>query len=332
MEHEAKMKGMKFRSPSEDSFSPEPPPALKLTGVTKHFGQTCALDDVNLTIRQGEIFALLGPNGAGKTTLISIVAGLIRPASGKVEVFGYDLKRDPMKVRAAIGLVPQEINYDPFFTVNEVLRFMMGYFGVRPDQDRIDSLLKAFDLLEKKQSNTRTLSGGMKRRLLIAKALVHDPPLVFLDEPTAGVDVELREELWKYIRGLREKGTTIVLTTHYIHEAERLADRIGILDKGRLIRIGSREDLLQEFGEQVLIFELERPVEKLPPHLADLGVVQQENGKRLVYRYQNGNGRLDELMDVIRSSGISVRQIRDRHTHLEEVFLKILGREGGWLQ
>ncbi len=305
------------------------PPALRLAGVTKYFGALCALDHVDLTVRQGEIFALLGPNGAGKTTLISIVAGLVRPTAGSVEVFGYDLKKHPMKVRASIGLVPQEINYDPFFSVNEVLRFMMGYFGLRPDQRRIDSILKAFDLMEKKHSNTRALSGGMKRRLLIAKALVYDPPLVFLDEPTAGVDVELREELWKYILGLKQKGTTIVLTTHYIHEAERLSDRIGVLDKGRLIRVGSRDDLLEEFGEQVLLFELERPVERLPPALADLGVARQPDGQHLVYRYRNGNGRLNEVMDLIRSSGLSVREIRDRHTQLEEVFLKILGRGGG---
>lgn len=323
------------RNRQPDSKPVGPPrevPALRLVGVTKSFGDLCALNRIDLTVRQGEIFALLGPNGAGKTTLISIVAGLVRPTAGSVEVFGYDLKKHPMRVRASIGLVPQEINYDPFFTVNEVLRFMMGYFGLRPDQKRIDSILEAFDLVEKKHSNTRALSGGMKRRLLIAKALVYDPPLVFLDEPTAGVDVELREELWKYILGLKKRGTTIVLTTHYIHEAERLSDRIGVLDKGRLIRVGSREDLLEEFGEQVLLFELERPVERLPPALAALGVSRHADGRHLVYRYRNSSGRLNEVMDLIRSSGLSVREIRDRHTQLEEVFLKILGRGGGLAQ
>ncbi|MEW6441468.1 MAG: ABC transporter ATP-binding protein [bacterium] len=308
-----------------------PRTALEISGLTKDFGRIRALDGVDLTIRPGEIFALLGPNGAGKTTLISIVAGVVRASSGSVKVFGHDLKREPMKVRASIGLVPQETNYDPFFNVNEVLRFMMGYFGLRPDQARIDAILEAFGLMDKKHSNTRALSGGMKRRLLIAKALIHDPPLVFLDEPTAGVDVELREELWKYIRRLRERGTTIVLTTHYIHEAERLADRIGILSQGRLIRIGARDDLLREFGEQVLVFELARPIRDVPPPLAELGVEPDDGGKRLIYRYRTGNGRLDELIDSIRDSGLSVQGIQDRHTQLEEVFLKILGREGGWL-
>jgi ABC-2 type transport system ATP-binding protein len=290
------------------------------------------LDRIDLTIQKGEIFALLGPNGAGKTTLISIIASLVRRSSGTVEVMGFDLDRDPLKVRACIGLVPQELNYDPFFNVNEVLRFMMGYFGRRPEQSRIDALLTTFDLMDKKYTNTRELSGGMKRRLLIAKALIHDPPLVFLDEPTAGVDVELREELWRYIKGLRDRGTTIVLTTHYLREAERLADRIGILDKGKLLRIGTREELLREFGEQVLIFDVDKPLDPLPLRLKALGVEQENGGRRLVYRYQDGNGRLDELLDFIRNSGISVLQIQDRHTHLEDVFLKLLGRQTWWFQ
>lgn len=305
---------------------------LRVTGVTKYFRDLCALDSIDLSIRRGEIFALLGPNGAGKTTLISIVAGLVRRSSGTVEVMGFDLDKSPLKVRASLGLVPQELNYDPFFTVNEILRFTMGYFGQRPDQRRIDEILEAFDLTDKKHTNTRELSGGMKRRLLIAKALVHNPPVVFLDEPTAGVDVELREELWRYIKRLKERGTTIVLTTHYLNEAERLADRIGILDKGRLLRTGTKEELLREFGEQVLVFDVDRAPEPFPRSLEALGVEKDNGGTRLIYRYQGSDGRLDEVIDSIRSAGISVRHIEDRHTNLEEVFLKLLGRETGWFQ
>jgi len=306
------------------------PPVLRLCGVTKHFGELCALDRIDLAIDKGEIFGLLGPNGAGKTTLISIIAGLVRRSSGSVEVMGYDLQRQPLQVRSCIGLVPQELNYDPFFNVNEVLRFSMGYFGRRPDQARIDELLAILDLQEKKHTNTRALSGGMKRRLMIAKALVHDPPLVFLDEPTAGVDVELREELWHYIGLLRGRGTTIVLTTHYMEEAERLADRIGILHRGKLVRTGTRDELLREFGEQVLVFEVDRPPSPLPPGLRSLGVEPGENGNRLVYRYQQGQGSgVNEVLAALALEGLSVRQIHDRHTRLEDVFLKIIGLQSG---
>ena len=299
---------------------------LNISGVSKYFGKFCALDRIDLVVKKGEIFALLGPNGAGKTTLISIVAGLVRRSSGTVEVLGHDLGRHPLKVRASLGVVPQELAYDPFFTVNEILRFTMGYFGLQPNTERIDMLLKTFDLTDKKHSNTRALSGGMKRRLMIAKALVHDPPLVFLDEPTAGVDVELREELWKYVNRLREKGTTIVLTTHYMEEAERLADRIGILSEGRLIRSGTRDDLMHEFGRQVLVLHVDRPAGDLSSRLKELGVKTENGGTRFVFQYQENEGRLNELLEALSAEGIRVRHIQDRHTHLEDVFLKILGR------
>ncbi len=305
------------------------PAVLQITGVSKYFGDLCALDGIDLTIKRGEIFALLGPNGAGKTTLISIVAGLVRRTSGRVEVLGFDQDKHPLKVRACIGLVPQELNYDPFFSVNEILRFSMGYFGLRPDQQHIDALLHALDLMDKKHTNTRALSGGMKRRLLIAKALVHDPALIFLDEPTAGVDVELRDELWRYIHRLKKQGTTIVLTTHYMEEAERLADRIGVIDQGRLIRTGTREELLREFGEQILILDVDQAPQPLPSSLQNLGVERSRDGRQLTYRYRDWDSRLNELLDAIRAEGISVNNIRDRHTDLEDVFLKILGRESG---
>src|SRR5690349_11903085 len=209
-------------------------PALELQGLTKSYAALTALSDVTLSIRPGEIFALLGPNGAGKTTLIGAVCGLVKKTAGTIRIFGQDVDHDPVKPRYEVGLVPQEVNFDPFFTVAEVLRFQLGYYGRPRDDARVMEVLTALNLQGKADSATRALSGGMKRRLLIAKALVHRPRLVFLDEPTAGVDVELRRDLWTYVRKLASEGTTIVLTTHYLEEAEELADRVGVINEGRL--------------------------------------------------------------------------------------------------
>jgi len=232
-------------------------PVVTIRGVSKRFGALTALDRVDLDIRGGEIFALLGPNGAGKTTLISVVAGLLRASEGEVLVLGKDVVRDYRFTRSAIGLVPQEINFDPFFTVEEALRIQAGYFDVRLSDERLTEILDALDLGAKRKSNSRTLSGGMKRRLLIGKALVHDPRVLFLDEPTAGVDVELRRSLWRYVRSLRDRGKTIVLTTHYLEEAEALADRVGVIDRGRLLVVEEKEALLRRHGggslEQVFL-------------------------------------------------------------------------------
>jgi len=219
-----------------------------LRGVEKRFGAFQALAGVDLDIERGEIFALLGPNGAGKTTLISIVAGLLRASAGTVTVLGRDVVKDYQFTRRAIGLVPQEINFDPFFTVEETLRIQAGYFGIRLSEARLVELLSALDLTAKRSTNSRALSGGMKRRLLIGKALVHEPRVLFLDEPTAGVDVELRRALWRYVRTLRERGTTIVLTTHYLEEAEELADRVGVIDDGRLVVVEEKRALLARHG------------------------------------------------------------------------------------
>ncbi len=223
-------------------------PVVSIRGVSKRFGTLVALDAVDLDILRGEIFALLGPNGAGKTTLISIVAGLTRATSGQIRVLGHDIAKEPRFARRAIGLVPQEINFDPFFTVEEALRIQAGYFDVRLSEERLTEILDALDLGAKRKANSRALSGGMKRRLLIGKALVHDPRVLFLDEPTAGVDVELRRSLWRYVRTLRDRGTTIVLTTHYLEEAEALADRVGVIDHGRLLVVEEKEALLRRHG------------------------------------------------------------------------------------
>jgi ABC-2 type transport system ATP-binding protein len=229
-----------------------PEAVVEIERVVKRFGALVAVDGVDLAVERGEILALLGPNGAGKTTLISIVAGLLRATEGRVRVLGRDVVRDYRFTRRAIGLVPQEVNFDPFFTVEEALRFQAGYFGVRLTEARLLEILAALDLSAKRRTNARALSGGMKRRLLIGKALVHEPPILFLDEPTAGVDVELRQALWRYVRQLRDRGTTIVLTTHYLEEAEELADRVGVIDRGRMVLLEEKARLLADNAGQRL--------------------------------------------------------------------------------
>ncbi|MEM9729752.1 MAG: ABC transporter ATP-binding protein [Myxococcota bacterium] len=228
------------------------PPVLRCSHVTKHYGSFTALEDLSLEVYEGEIFALLGPNGAGKSTLIHCITGMAKQSAGTIEVLGFDTIDDFRTTRRLVGLVPQEINYDPFFTPMESLMIQMGLMGVEPDRNRVEALLRTFALDDKRHAYTRTLSGGMKRRLLVAKSLVHQPRLLFLDEPTAGVDVELRRELWHEVEELRAAGTTIVLTTHYIEEAEQLADRIGIINKGELLLVEERESLLERHGGRSL--------------------------------------------------------------------------------
>lgn len=228
------------------------PPVLRCNHVTKRYGSFTAVNDLSLEVYEGEIFALLGPNGAGKSTLIHCITGMAKQTEGHIEVLGFDTIDDYRTTRRLVGLVPQEINYDPFFTPMESLMIQMGLMGVEPDRDRAESLLRTFALDDKRNAYTRTLSGGMKRRLLVAKSLVHQPRLLFLDEPTAGVDVELRRELWEEVEELRTAGTTIVLTTHYIEEAEQLADRIGIIHKGELLLVEERESLLQRHNGRSL--------------------------------------------------------------------------------
>ena len=241
-------------------------PVVEIRGVTKRYGAITALNGIDLDIRRGEIFALLGPNGAGKTTLISIIAGLVRATEGTVRVMGNDVVSNYRFTRRAVGLVPQEINFDPFFTIEETLRIQAGYFGVKLAEDRLTEILRALDLENKRHSSTRALSGGMKRRLLVGKALVHTPQVLFLDEPTAGVDVELRQSLWRYVRVLRERGTTIVLTTHYLEEAEALADRVGVVDKGRLLLVEEKNALMERYASKSLKVTLDSPLVALPAY------------------------------------------------------------------
>jgi ABC-2 type transport system ATP-binding protein len=223
-------------------------PAIRVVGVVKHFGAVCALDGIDLQIDQGEFFGLLGPNGAGKTTLISALAGLVRPDSGRLEVMGHDVQSDYRLARQMLGVVPQELVFDPFFTVRETLRLQSGFFGIRNNDAWIDEILDALDLTTKAGASMRILSGGMKRRVLVAQALVHKPPVIVLDEPTAGVDVELRQGLWRFIRRLNEQGHTIVLTTHYLEEAESECGRIAMMKAGRIVALDTTANLVERFG------------------------------------------------------------------------------------
>src|SRR5438270_8782259 len=257
-------------------------PAVRLRGATKRYGSFTALDRISLDIECGEVFALLGPNGAGKTTLISLVAGTALASEGTVEVLGHDVVRDYRFTRRAVGLVPQEINFDPFFTVEETLQFQAGYFGMRLSNERIEELLRNLSLLDKRHANARALSGGMRRRLLIAKALVHRPPVLFLDEPTAGVDVELRRELFTYVKRLAAEGTTIVLTTHYLEEAEELADRIGVIKNGQLLVVEDKQELIARYSKRTVRLALEKPVLELPPQLLRSGAALADGGSAVV--------------------------------------------------
>jgi ABC-2 type transport system ATP-binding protein len=299
-------------------------PVVAIRGLVKRYGDLAAVDGIDLEIRAGEIFALLGPNGAGKTTLISVVAGLVRATAGEVRVLGRDVVRDYRFTRRAIGLVPQEINFDPFFTVEETLRIQAGYFGVALPEARLVEILGALDLVPKRRTNSRALSGGMKRRLLIGKALVHEPRVLFLDEPTAGVDVELRRALWSYVRRLRDRGTTIVLTTHYLEEAEELADRVGVIDRGRLLVVEEKVALLARHGGRTLRAALARPVAALPPALAALGA-RLEAGGAAVAIESGPDGGLGEAARALAASGLPVQDVETTRTRLEDVFVRLVG-------
>ena len=301
---------------------------MRLRGVSKRYGDFTALDRVDLDVAQGEILALLGPNGAGKTTLISIVAGLTRASSGEAAVLGRDVVRDYRFTRRAVGLVPQEINFDPFFSVEETLRFQAGYFGVRLGADRLEEILEALELTGKRHANTRSLSGGMKRRLLIGKALVHEPRVLFLDEPTAGVDVRLRQQLWAYVRLLRERGTTIVLTTHYLEEAEELADRVAVIDRGRILLVEGKDRLLDRQGGKTLRISLTAPIAALPGPLAALGARLEDGGGSIDVDAPPG-GSFGPALAALAAAGLPVGDVETRRARLEDVFVSILGSEAG---
>ena len=304
-------------------MSTDDSPAVRLAGATKRYGSFTALDDVSLEIRRGEVFALLGPNGAGKTTLISLVAGTSRPSAGEVSVLGHDVQRDYQETRRAVGLVPQEINFDPFFTVEEALRFQAGYFGVALSEERLVEILTALGLADKQKANSRQLSGGMKRRLLIAKALVHRPPVLFLDEPTAGVDVELRRDLWSYVSRLRDEGTTVVLTTHYLEEAEQLADRIGVIKSGKLLLVEDKKQLIRRYGRRRVRLVLGERVETLPAAVARAGGTLEEGGRSVLLHPAPGDPIGFELR-ALAEAGARVEDFEAKEPRLEDVMLELL--------
>jgi len=308
------------------TLPPVPEPVVRLRSLTKRYGGFTALDRVDLDVSAGEILALLGPNGAGKTTLISIVAGIVRATSGEVRVLGRDVVADYRFTRRAIGLVPQEINFDPFFTVEETLRIQAGYFGVRLPDERLEEILEALDLGGKRHANTRSLSGGMKRRLLIGKALVHEPRVLFLDEPTAGVDVKLRQGLWAYVRRLQGRGTTIVLTTHYLEEAEELADRVAVIDKGRILLVEEKQRLLERQAGKTLRVTLTAPLAALPERLAALGARLEAGGGAFAVEVPPG-GSFGPMLEAVAAAGLPIGDVETRRATLEDVFVSVLGDE-----
>jgi len=295
--------------------------AIEVLNVEKRYGALQALAGVSLAVAEGEFFGLLGPNGAGKTTLISIIAGLARASSGEVRVMGADVIADYRRARRMLGVVPQELVFDPFFTVRETLRIQSGYFGLRDNDAWIDEVIHHLDLGTKADANMRTLSGGMKRRVLVAQALVHRPPVIVLDEPTAGVDVELRQGLWQFIRRLNRDGHTIVLTTHYLEEAEELCDRIGMLKAGRIVALDSTRNLLETFSGLVLRLRLDR--DALPEGLG-AELLASEAG-RFTLRLRD-HFELEELLRRLREAGAAIRELELEPPDLEEVFLRVMAR------
>jgi len=285
-----------------------------------------ALKHVNLDIRRGEIFALLGPNGAGKTTLISIVCGLVNPTSGSVTVDGSDIKRDYRRVRAMIGLVPQELTTDHFEPVFNAVSFSRGLFGKSANPAYIEKILKALSLWDKRDNRIMELSGGMKRRLLIAKALSHEPAILFLDEPTAGVDVELRKDMWQVVRDLRATGVTIILTTHYIEEAEEMADRVGVITGGELIIVEEKAELMRKLGKKQLTLHLSTPLEAIPAALAGHALELTGEGRALTYTYDTRAGRtgITTLLDDMRSAGVGFSDLDTTQSSLEEIFVDLV--------
>ncbi len=285
-----------------------------------------ALKHINLDIRRGEIFALLGPNGAGKTTLISIVCGIVNPTTGSVTIDGGDIIRDYRRVRAMIGLVPQELTTDAFETVWGAVSFSRGLFGKPPNPAYIEKILKALSLWEKKDNRIMTLSGGMKRRLLIAKALSHEPIILFLDEPTAGVDVELRQDMWQVVRDLRATGVTIILTTHYIEEAEEMADRVGVITGGELIVVEEKAELMRKLGKKQLILRLSEPLSAIPAALARHELELAGDGQSLTFTYDTHAGRtgITSLLEDMRSAGVGFADLDTTQSSLEDIFVDLV--------
>lgn len=304
-------------------------PIISINGLNKTYqGGFQALTRVDLSIQRGEIFALLGPNGAGKTTLISVVCGLVNPTEGQVTIDGFDSVANYRQARERIGLVPQELTNEAFETVWNTVSFSRGLFGKAPHPAHIEKVLKSLALWDKRNNRLMTLSGGMKRRVLIAKALSHEPRILFLDEPTAGVDVELRRDMWEVVRGLRESGVTIILTTHYIEEAEEMADRIGVINRGEIVLVEEKAALMQKLGRKQLTLQLQTPLSELPNTLQHDALSLTANGYELVYTY---DGRQDEeghgistLLATLAREGITFKDLHTRQSSLEDIFVDLV--------
>lgn len=301
-------------------------PIVSIKNLTKQYANGFqALKGINLDIRRGEILALLGPNGAGKTTMISIICGIVNPSGGSVEVDGHDIIKDFRRTRELIGLVPQELTTDSFETVWSNVNFSRGLFGKPPNPAHVEKILKDLSLWDKKDNMIMMLSGGMKRRVLIAKALSHEPSILFLDEPTAGVDVELRKDMWRLVRRLRDEGVTIILTTHYIEEAEEIADRVGVINKGELILVEEKNELMNKLGKRQLSLELLQPLDSLPVSLAAHSLEITDAGQRLIYTYNaQDNSTITALLDDLKQAGIIVRDLHSKETSLEEIFVQLV--------
>ena len=303
------------------------PAAVSITNLSKTYATGfTALKGVDLEVRKGEIFALLGPNGAGKTTLIGIVCGIVNASGGKVVVSGHDVVSEYRKTRSLIGLVPQEVSIDAFESVWNTVSFSRGLFGKGPNPAHIEKVLKSLSLWDKKDEKVLNLSGGMKRRVLIAKALSHEPEILFLDEPTAGVDVELRRDMWEMVRGLRETGVTIILTTHYIEEAEEMADRIGVINHGEIILVEDKRTLMRNLGKKQLRLELLSPVDAIPETLAGRGLELADGGATLVYSYDTHGERtgITALLGDLNQAGLRFRDLETRQSSLEEIFVNLV--------
>ena len=307
-------------------------PVISIKALTKIYASGFqALKEINLDIRRGEIFALLGPNGAGKTTLISIICGIVTASQGSVTADGHDITRDYRAARTKIGLVPQELSTDAFENVWDTVKFSRGLFGKAPNDAYLEKVLKDLSLWDKRDTRIMALSGGMKRRVMIAKALSHEPTILFLDEPTAGVDVELRRDMWDMVRHLRENGVTIILTTHYIEEAEEMADRIGVINKGEILLVEDKAVLMKKLGKKQLMLHLQRPLDALPPDLAVLPLELAAGGSELVYTFdaKADHPGVPELLRRLGEHGIDFRDLQTRESSLEDIFVNLVRGEGG---
>ena len=303
------------------------PPIISVQNLSKTYATGFrALNDVNLDIAHGEIFALLGPNGAGKTTLIGIICGIVNASTGSVSVDGHDIIKDYRITRSLIGLVPQELTTDAFESVWHTVSFSRGLFGKAPDPAHIEKVLKSLSLWDKKDSKIVTLSGGMKRRLMIAKALSHEPRILFLDEPTAGVDVELRKDMWEVVRELRASGVTIILTTHYIEEAEEMADRVGVINKGEIILVEDKAELVRKLGRKQLILNLQKRIDVLPEELAGHNLTLADGGNELIFTYDTQVERtgITALLNDLNRAGIHFRDLRTTQSSLEDIFVGLV--------